>query len=411
MQNIKVAGIVTEYNPFHKGHEWMIEQLRQRGYGAVVCVMSGPFVQRAEPAILPTWVRAKAALVAGADLVLRLPVPYATASAEPFAMGGVGILAALGCVDVLAFGAECDDTEQLWQVAQTLQTEEFYALLREELKQGVSFAVARARAVEKMLPGATHAVSSPNNILGIEYCKAIQSNIKGELQKRDFSKELQPVALQRKGAGHDGAPAEEIASASWLRKKAWNNESGVQEWKGWVPEICLPIYQNAEREGDILDGSRWELALLARLKGCAASDFAPYCGKADEGLAERMAVAAQDAVCLQELYAGAKSKRFAHSRVRRAALATAMQLPLQLSALPPFIQVLAANKIGMAVLKKAKTTSCLPVSTSLAKLQNSSAVAQVVATTEAKAEDMYSFCKMKAAPGGTAYTKQAIINK
>lgn len=141
-----VVGVVCEYNPFHKGHEWMIEELRRQGAGAVVCVMSGPFVQRAEAACLPAHLRARAAVQSGADLVFRLPVPWACASAEKFAHGAVGLLAALGCVDTVAFGAETADTLLLQEVAEMLESSAFGTALRGELGKGGSFAAARAAA-------------------------------------------------------------------------------------------------------------------------------------------------------------------------------------------------------------------------------------------------------------------------
>jgi len=141
-----VAGIVAEYNPFHKGHAWMIDMLREGGVETIVCVMSGSFVQRAGPAVMPTHVRAKAAIAGGADLVLRLPVPWAVASAEGFAQGAAGLLAALGCVDILAFGAEDDNIEQLIGVAELLLIEDFNSLVRVYLSNGQSYPAARAAA-------------------------------------------------------------------------------------------------------------------------------------------------------------------------------------------------------------------------------------------------------------------------
>lgn len=398
MQKFGAAGIVVEYNPFHKGHEWMMQQLRALGYETIVCVMSGPLVQRAEPAFLPTHVRAAAAIAGGASLVLRLPAPYATASAEGFAAAGAGLLAALGCVDVLAFGAESTDTERHCNLARLLQTEAFGQQLKKELGTGASFAAARAKAAETLLPGAAEWLRSPNNILGVEYCKALLAN------EPVLPGMPRPLALPRLGAAHDGTPAEGVASASWLRELA--KREGMEALEPWVPKACLPLYVKAAEAGECIEESRWETAVLARLRGLPVQAFAGSTGGAD-GLAERMAAAVQKATTLQELYSLAKSKRFAHSRVRRLALAASMGFPAGLPPVPPYLQVLAANSSGVALLKKAKQRAGLPVSTSLAKLAKAGPQAKSLVQMEALAEDLYALCQKAPGPGGGAYTRPA----
>lgn len=408
MEKFRVAAIVAEYNPFHWGHAWMIEQLRKEGYGAVVCCMSGAFVQRAEPAWLPTHVRAAAALAGGADLVLRLPVPYATAGAEAFAAAGAGMLAALGCADVLAFGSEGAETEQLCEVADMLYSEAFREALRGQLAGGKTFAVARAAAAEEVLPGAGGVLRTPNNILGVEYCKALRHRLPGALEtlaeREGVEVRLpQPLALARRGARHDGAPSEGVASASWLREQARKN--GAAALTEWVPPACLPLYQKACDADEEIEQARYEVALLSRLRQACPEDYARY--GAGEGLDMRLAAAAHKATSLEELYGLAKSKRFAHSRIRRLALAAALRLPTGLPPVPPFAQVLAANAKGLALLRQAKRTALLPVSTSLAKLGKTGPEAAVVAHAEAQAEDLYALCQRAPQGGGGAYTRPA----
>ncbi len=422
VQDGMVAGIVAEYNPFHKGHEWMVRQLRAGGIRAVVCVMSGPFVQRAEPALLPTAVRARAALAGGADLVLRLPVPWATASAEGFAAGAVGLLSALGCVDVLAFGAETADAEILGAVADVLLSEEFKGQLKAELAGGVPFAVARSTAADRLMPGAAELLKTPNNILGIEYCKALRGSLPAELRRRmpvevrsrvveglyggsareeDLFSLPVPLALPRLGAAHDGQPQSGVASASWLRAQV--EKDGMAALEAWVPPGCAALYQKAWDAGMVLAPERWELAELARLRGLSAGDFADRPG-AGEGLEARLAGAARRAGTLEELYTLAKSKRFAHSRVRRLALAAALGLPQGRPVLPPFAQVLGASPTGLAVLKQCKQKAIIPVSGSLAKLARAGEEAACLARREALAEDLYALCQQRPMPGGQAYT-------
>lgn len=415
MQKPLVAGIVAEYNPFHNGHAHMVRVLRERGADTVVCVMSGPLVQRAEAGLFSTWARAEAALAGGVDLVLRLPSPWAAASAEAFGAGGAGLLAALGCVDVLAFGAEDDDTERLCQLADGLAGEEFKQLLRAELAGGVPFARARAQAMEQLCPGAATLLATPNNILGVEYCKALRHILPPVLQAGQAAgqwgdKPLPAMpgllAIPRLGAAHDGAPAAGIASASWLRAQYY--DKGVQALAGWVPPACEEIYRQAAERGEYTSPARWEMALLARLRTKTEKDFARY-EPGGDGLAARLAAAAKTAVSLEELYTLAKSKRFAHSRVRRAALAAAMELPTQRQPLPPFIQVLAAGAKGLSLLRRAKQTAILPMGASLAKLARTSNAAAETAAAEARAEDLFALCQATPAAGGRAFTHPAIF--
>ena len=207
---MRTAGIISEYNPFHRGHAWQLGELRRRlgAETAVVCAMSGSFVQRGDFAVMRTHARAEAAVRGGADLVLELPLPWAIASAEGFAAGGVGVLAATGAVDTLVFGSECGDTETLKAVAAALESESFAAYLRQGLQEGVSFAAAREAAARKLLGEKAAVLAQPNDILGVEYCKAIARQAAA----------LMPLALPRRGVGHDGGAAEGFASASHIRE-------------------------------------------------------------------------------------------------------------------------------------------------------------------------------------------------
>lgn len=209
---MKVAGIVAEYNPFHNGHAHQIERTRaaDNGCGAthVVAVMSGHFVQRGEPALLPKADRVKAALRGGVDLVLELPVPWCLSSAEGFAFGAVSLLDALGCVDVLSFGSECGDLQALEQAADVLASPRFADLLAYHLEGGLPFPEARQKAAAELRGGVAALFESPNNTLGIEYIKALRRLTSG----------MAPFTVRRFGAGHDARlPAGDMASATFLR--------------------------------------------------------------------------------------------------------------------------------------------------------------------------------------------------
>ncbi len=395
-----VVGIVCEYNPFHRGHAWMIEELRGRGAETVVCVMSGPFVQRAEAACLPSHLRARAALLGGADLVFRLPLPWACASAEGFARGAVGLLAALGCVDTLAFGAETASTTLLAEVAALLVSGAFQEVLALELEGGGSFASARAKAAAKLMPNADKILASPNNILGVEYCKSLYQGFPA-LRSRGLGSLPAPLALRRTGAAHDGGPEKGIASASWLR--AERERRGSEALEGYVPPACQRLYAKAEKEGAWLDAGRFEMMMLSRLRGLTAAQLAA-CPSAGEGLENRLLSAIRQASGLKELYALAKTKRFAHSRVRRLALSAALGIPAETPDMPPFLHLMAASARGFSLLKRAGKTAVLPMDTSLVKLAKTGPGATQLAALEARAEDLHALCRHSPSPGGGVFT-------
>lgn len=209
---MKIAAIIAEYNPFHNGHLYQIETLKKElSADRLIIVMSGDFVQRGTPALVDKYHRTHMALNNGADLVFELPSFYALGSAEYFAQGAVALLDKLGVVDVLYFGSECGDIKTLSNYANLLSTEtpEYKALLNKYSKQGDSFPVARNKALNEIYPNNEDVISSPNNILGIEYIKA--------LLQRNSS--IAPATLERKGSGYSSSDLSkgEHASANAIR--------------------------------------------------------------------------------------------------------------------------------------------------------------------------------------------------
>ena len=207
---MRASGVICEFNPFHTGHAYLLSRMRELvgEEGLVVCAMSGRFVQRGEAAMADPYLRAETALSGGADLVVELPLPFSAASARQFAAGGVAVLAGLGCVDTLCFGAEAADVELLTRLAALLDTEDFARTLKQQLDKGVSWPAARAAAAEAALPGAAQFLAGPNNILALAYLQAMKE------QNAPFA----PLPVARQGAGHDSmVPAEGFASASYLR--------------------------------------------------------------------------------------------------------------------------------------------------------------------------------------------------
>ena len=279
---MRTAGIISEYNPFHRGHAWQICELRRRlgAETAVVCAMSGSFVQRGDFAVMRTHARAEAAVRGGADLVLELPLPWAIASAEGFAAGGVGVLAATGAVDTLVFGSECGDTETLKAVTAALESESFAAYLRQGLQEGVSFAAAREAAARKLLGEKAAVLAQPNDILGVEYCKAIARQAAA----------LMPLALPRRGVGHDGGAAEGFASASHIRELLINGACADEFLTPESAAICARERAAGRAPVTMANAER---AILARLRAMREEDFAPFDG-GGEGLYHRFYDAARD---------------------------------------------------------------------------------------------------------------------
>lgn len=214
---MNVTAIISEYNPLHKGHLHHIETARKEtNADFIIAVMSGNFVQRGTPAILDKYARAEAALKSGVDLVLELPVMYATASAEYFALGGVSLANTLGCVTHLSFGSEYGQADKFMQTAKLLLTEpeEMKQPLKEALKEGLSYPAARAYAVKASHPELADILEQPNNILGVEYCKALLK----------LKSPILPHTIKRRGQDYHSETTDEgFASATGIRKLLGDN--------------------------------------------------------------------------------------------------------------------------------------------------------------------------------------------
>jgi predicted nucleotidyltransferase len=324
--------------------------------GAVVCVMSGNWVQRGEAAIADKWTRLLIALRGGADLVLELPTVWAASTAEKFALGAAAMLNCLGLVEVLSFGSESGDLEQLRAAADCLLSEQYGAVLGGYLKTGISFAAARQRAVRACTGPAADCLSHPNDILAVEYLKAL----------RTLDSPIIPAAVPRRGAGHDAAGAEGgYRSASALRelmlKERW------AEAEPFLPEGGGALL----RTGGLADLRFCERGVLARIKAMDRSEFEAL-PDSGEGLSNRLADAARRAGSLEELYALAKTKRYALSRLRRMVLWAFLGLSeADRPECPPYVRVLGLNQKGRAVLRDMRKTCALPVITKPGGSENS----------------------------------------
>ncbi len=371
---MKVAGIITEYNPFHNGHAHLVKMARDNGATHIVAVMSGNFVQRGEPALLDRSVRTEAALMNGVDLVLQLPAVWAVSPAQSFARASVEMIDGLGLVDELIFGSECGDAEKIVSAVCALESEELKPLLNKELQKGISFASARENALRVISPESADIIKSPNNILGVEYVAAL----------RKIGSRTVPVTFSRIGADHDAKEScGSIASASYIREKFSDGE-----WESFVPENTAEIYKKAQTA----DIKRIENAMLYKMR---TADSASLSKASDisEGIENRIISASEKAKTLEELYFFSKTKRYSHARIRRIILNYFLGFTAEDTALSvPYLRVIGFNEKGAELIRKAKETARLPIITKAADIASLGENAQRIFSLECKAGDVYALC-------------------
>lgn len=335
-----ITGIICEYNPLHLGHKKQIDQIRNvHPDGAIVCLMSGNYVQRGSPAIFDKMLRAKAAVLSGADLVLELPVTAALSSAEGFAAAGVQILSAV--CNCLCFGAETADAKGLQAVAQALLSPTFSPVLKEELAKGVSFPVARQQALEKIGINAG-VLSTPNNILAVEYCKAILL--------QGCSMEIMPIL--RQGDYHGTLPDKENPSATAVRELALSGG----DWQSYVPEMTKALFANANRH--CLQFG--EQAVLSKLRTMTDEEFEalPY---GSEGLWRKLMHASRTYATLEDILTAVKSKRYTRTRLNRMVLCAFLGITEDILTAPvPYVRALAFNDKGRDILKQFREKGDFP---------------------------------------------------
>lgn len=337
---MKITGIICEYNPFHLGHLKQINKIKSTDTDSgIVCLMSGNYVQRGMPAIFDKAYRAKAAVMCGADLVLELPVTAALSSAEGFASEGVRILS--GFCDSLSFGAEDALTDQLIQTASALLQADFPTHLKAELSKGLSFPAARQKALGAMGLSAD-ILNRPNNILAIEYCKAILSQ----------NSKMKPEPIFRDGDYHETTANAENPSASAVRLLLENNEP----WQGYVPKNAATCFQGAIIH--TIGGG--EQAILYRLRTMNDDEYEslPY---GSEGLWRKLMKNARQFSTLEEIITATKSKRYTRTRLDRMVMCAYLGLTgKDIGSPAPYVRVLALNDKGREILLKARQSGQFP---------------------------------------------------
>ncbi len=392
---MKVGGIVAEYNPFHLGHAYLVERMRAAGVTHVVAVMSGNFVQRGDAAICDKRSRCEMALESGVDLVLELPLPYAVATAQRFALGAVGTLAALGAVEELYFGSESGDERSLSEVASVLESEQVVTRMRGLLDAGEPFASARQTAVTAV--GARgELLRNPNDTLAVEYIRAITQ----------LGADITPRAVGRIGAAHDGQAVDGIASASAIRQAVIDGD--ILRIKKWMSSTAFDILQRELDQGRCpADLSRLDAALLVALRKASAEQLADL-PDISEGLENRLYRAVREFVSVEQILSAVKSKRYTHARLRRILLYALLGLTREVYDTPPqYIRLLGMNSRGRELLSSSKPT--LPILARAKDREQLGERGEAIFALECAADDLYGLTLPQAQPCGTTLTNGVVI--
>ena len=389
---MKISAIICELNPLHSGHQALFSHAKSR-FDGLVCILSGNYVQRGEPAVLDKWARTRLALSSGADLVLELPLPWALAGAERFATGGVALARSLGTVDTLLFGSEAEDLKALWDLATLLDSPAFPQAL-EATDPTLPFAQRRQQAAAQLIGEETASLlARPNCILGVEYIKALRR------QGGGMGVEVFP----RLGAGHDIPDRKGVLlSASHARELLVQGTDLTER----LPEATLAVWQALLEKGQCpASMGRLERAILCKLRSLAVEGFAML-PDVSEGLEYRLYKAARQAGGLEEFRDLVKSKRYPLARIRRLTMAAFLGLSRNLPELPCYLRVLGMTPTGQRILKQARPI--LPVAIRPGDFQRLGGEALSLFELEAHADDLYGLSLPSPTPCGRDYTERLL---
>ena len=385
---MKVSSLICEYNPFHNGHKYMIDKMRENGCEYIIACMSGNFTQRGDFAVFDKYSRTKTALQNGIDLVIELPVVYSCATAEKFAFVGVYILNALGCVNEIYFGSECGNVDILKNTADILQSAEISEKIKKYLSLGQTFAKARENAVAEIDGLSAEILQSPNNILGIEYIKALNK----------INSPILPQTIQRVGSEHDSLTVcENTASATLIRKMIYENN---QEFKKYIPS---PVFS------EIHDFKKLETAVLYKLRMMSLEDFKNL-PDISEGLENRLYSAVRSGTSIEQILSLAKTKRYTLARLRRILLYAFLGInQSDCNILPQYIKILGFSRNGKHILRTMRETANLPVIMRYSDIKKLSPTAQYLYSLESRCDDIYALSGENIIPCGRNMTENTII--
>lgn len=361
---MKIVGLITEYNPFHNGHKHHLnEALKRTGADYAIVVMSGNFVQRGAPAIIPKHLRTQIALEAGAAVVIELPVFFATGSAELFAAGAVSLLHSLNCVDSICFGTESGDIVSLSKIARILcdEPDDYKFFLQNHLKNGDSFPLARQKAFGEVTGDTSLSaiLESPNNILGIEYIKALCR----------LNSSITPVAIQREESHyHDMELKTVYSSASAIRNvfaQAENSFSDISEiLKDQIPRACISFLQNTFQRRYPIYTNDFSLLLKYKLLTETKETLLSYMD-INETLANRIYKNKNNFLTFEQFCEEIKTRDLTYTRVSRALLHILLHVKKADCAAPAYARILGFRQDSSTVLSVMKRQSRIPLITKL----------------------------------------------
>lgn len=367
-----IFAVISEFNPFHNGHRWLLKQIPKGKQDYTVCIMSGGFVQRGEPAAYDKWSRAAAAVQGGADLVLELPVPYVLSDGDRFAAKGVELAAALGLPVTVTFGVE---TEDLCGLAKLASASEEQLPVKEFLEQGLSYGAARQAALQQVFPEESALLLQPNNLLACGYIRAC---LRHGLEYKGI----------RRQVAHDGDPIGNIASASYIRA----HRETFSQYCPFPQEGALDI--EAARRG-----------MLTLLKTKTAEQL-KNTANISEGLENRILAALFETEELGALYDRIKTKRYSHAKLRRSVAAAVLGMPAGMPEQPvPYLRVLAFGERGRELLRTLKETATLPLCQSGRECER---VQPELFGMERLATDLRNCWAEQPLPGGEDYRKGTV---
>ena len=404
---MKIVGLITEYNPFHNGHLYHLQKTKEiTGADAVIAVMSGNYVQRGAPAIMPKHIRAKVALEAGVPLVIELPSCYACGSAEYFAEGSISILEKLGCVDAICFGSECGDLSILEKIASITANEplEYQHFLQEELKAGISYPKARQIALKRYTKDENIdlILSQPNNILGIEYIKALMRRKSG----------MGIYTIKRHVSGyHDEELAENYSSASAIRRLLWHASNAIHleddqpydepplsealtRLEGQVPSACIRMLEETHRTRYPVYTNDFSLLLKYRLM-CETKESLTQYADVSSDLANRMLNRLNDFVSFDQFCDLLKTREVTYTRISRALFHILLHIKQEDMALYRqnngcnYAHILGFRKDASSLLKYVKRHTEIPLITKLTLQENLDMSAKKMLENEIFSSNLY----------------------
>lgn len=421
---MKTYGIICEYNPFHNGHIYQIEETRKHGADHIVCIMSGNYVQRGDVAMIDKFRRAQIAVNHGADLVIEMPVVYSLASAEYFARAGVMMLAALGCVDGISFGSECGDIELLKNAAMATFTAGTPEKLKPYLEKGMNYPEALQTSISNDHgPIIGGVFDSPNNTLAVEYLRAMKV----------LGVDIDAFTVKRTGAGHDSEEtADGFASGSKLREMIENGE----DISAFVPEDMAKAVEEYDDADHLAYFDNLERELLYVLR-TATPNFIKEVPDIAQGVENRIAQMGKAANSVDDFLKMVDTKRYTQAKFRRALLNMYLGIKKNDLLVPPtFGRILAFNEKGADIIKAASENAeaanerikaaqenpelanpmdkfLIPFSSSLKDILDKFKVPQLVRQAEltCRSSDLYMLASRNVRPCASDFTAKIEIQK